>query len=107
MGIRREAAQAGVDTRRACLPAGRRSEDDEGILNNMSSRPNKRNAVDMPACAAAVEIPLNLRVKFQMGYDAPPPVANGKPPYFPGLISIEIRRKRRGYFHPAPEPRIT
>ena len=32
-----------------------RSEGDAGILHNMSSRPNKRNAVDMPLCADAVE----------------------------------------------------
>ena len=34
---------------------GVRSEGDEGILHNMSRRPNKRNAVDMPDCVAAVE----------------------------------------------------
>ena len=36
---------------------GARSEGDDGILFNMSRRPNKRNAVDMPSCAPAVEIP--------------------------------------------------
>ena len=30
---------------------------DEGILDNMSRRPNRRNAVGMPVCADAVEIP--------------------------------------------------
>ena len=36
---------------------GARSEGDDGILINMSMRPNKRNAVDMSSCAPAVEIP--------------------------------------------------
>ena len=36
---------------------GARSEDDDGIFDNMSRRPNKRNAVDMPYCTPAVEIP--------------------------------------------------
>ena len=34
---------------------GARREGDEGIWNNMSRRPNKRNAVGMPSCADAVE----------------------------------------------------
>ena len=34
---------------------GARREGDEGILDNMSRRPNKRNAVDMPDCADVVE----------------------------------------------------
>ena len=45
---------------RACKSAwiqGARSEGDEGILDNMSRRPNKRNAVYMTSCAPAVEIP--------------------------------------------------
>ena len=36
---------------------GARSEGDEGIFDNMSMRPNKRKAVDMPYCAPVVEIP--------------------------------------------------
>jgi len=36
---------------------GARSEGDDGIFFNMSRRPNKRNAVDMPCCAPAVETP--------------------------------------------------
>jgi Fic family protein len=34
---------------------GARSEGDEGILDDMPRRSNKRNAVDMPDCAAVVE----------------------------------------------------
>ena len=53
----------GVDEKaRLCLAlpdgrqaTGRRREGDEGILYNMSGRPNKRNAVSMPGCADAVE----------------------------------------------------
>ena len=40
---------------------GARSEGDEGILDDMSRRPNKRNAVDMPHCVAVVEAPRNFR----------------------------------------------
>ena len=34
---------------------GARREGDAGIFDNMSRSPNKRNAVDMPDCADAVE----------------------------------------------------
>ena len=34
---------------------GARNEGDVGILYDMSRSPNKRNAVDVPDCAAAVE----------------------------------------------------
>ena len=34
---------------------GARCEGGDGLLINMSRRPNKRNAGDMPGCVAAVE----------------------------------------------------
>ena len=48
MKVRREAAQAGVDTRRA-------TEGSAGILDSMSRSPTERNAADMPGSTAAVE----------------------------------------------------
>jgi len=36
---------------------GARREDDAGVLDNTSRRPNQRNAVDMPHCGGAVEFP--------------------------------------------------
>jgi hypothetical protein len=47
-GFRSEAAQTGVDTRRA-------TEGPAGVLDSTSRSPRERNAVDMPGCAAAVE----------------------------------------------------
>ena len=44
-----------VARKRAWIQGARR-DGDEGIFDNMSRRPNKRNAVDMPYCAHAVEI---------------------------------------------------
>jgi len=46
--LRREAAQTGMDARRAMKGHA-------GILDSMSRSPRKRNAADMPASAAAVE----------------------------------------------------
>ena len=46
-GIRSEAAQAGMDTRRA-------TEGSAGVLDSTSRSPTERNAVDMPGYAAAV-----------------------------------------------------
>ena len=40
---------------------GARSEGAAGILDDMSRHPNKRNAVDMPDCAPAVETLWNIR----------------------------------------------
>jgi hypothetical protein len=48
MKVRSEAAQTGMDTRRA-------TEGPAGILSSTSRSPTERNAVDMPVCAAAVE----------------------------------------------------
>jgi hypothetical protein len=48
MKVRSEAAQTGVDTRRA-------TEGLAGVLDSTSRSPKKRNAVDMPGSAAAVE----------------------------------------------------
>jgi hypothetical protein len=48
MKVRSEAAQMGVDTRRATEGPG-------GILDSTSRSPKERNAVDMPGSAAAVE----------------------------------------------------
>jgi hypothetical protein len=48
MKFRSEAAQMGVDTRRA-------TEGPAGILDSTSRSPKERNAVDMPGSAAAVE----------------------------------------------------
>jgi len=47
-GYRREAAQTGLDTRRA-------TEGSEGLLDSTSRSPTERDAVDMPGSAAAVE----------------------------------------------------
>jgi len=44
-----------ANRRKGAWIQGARSEGDAGILDNMSSRPNKRNAVDMHLCADAVE----------------------------------------------------
>jgi len=71
IGFRNEGVQDGVDTSNltgvpvnllggkleSAYRRGARSLGDAGILDNMSRRPNKRNAVDMPGCVAAVEIP--------------------------------------------------
>jgi hypothetical protein len=48
MKVRSEAAQMGMDTRRA-------TEGSAGIPDSMSRSPTERNAVDMPRSAAAVE----------------------------------------------------
>jgi hypothetical protein len=48
MKVRSEAVQTGMDTRRA-------TEGPAGVLNSTSRSPKKRNAVDMPESAAAVE----------------------------------------------------
>jgi len=47
-GFRSEAAQTGMDTRRA-------TESPAGILDSMSRSPTERNAVNMPVSDAAVE----------------------------------------------------
>jgi hypothetical protein len=48
MKVRSEAAQMGVDTRRA-------TEGTADVLNSTSRSPKERNAVNMPGSAAAVE----------------------------------------------------
>ena len=48
IGFRIEAAQTGMDTRRA-------TEGSAGVLDSTSRSPKERNAVDMPGSAAAVE----------------------------------------------------
>ena len=46
--FRSEAAQTGMDTRRA-------TEGPAGVLDSTSRSPTERNAVDMPGSAAAIE----------------------------------------------------
>jgi hypothetical protein len=48
MKVRSEAAQTGMDTRRA-------TEGPADVLDSTSRSPMERNAVDMPGSAAAVE----------------------------------------------------
>jgi hypothetical protein len=48
-GLRREAVEVGMDTRRA-------TEGSAGVLDSTSRNATERNAVDMPGYAAAVAI---------------------------------------------------
>ena len=42
---------------------GARREDSAGVLDGTSRNPTERNAADVPVCAAAAEIPCEMRVK--------------------------------------------